>query len=421
VKQERSQNGFVDFHRLFLIAPRNGIYKSKSFMGRGVKLVRMNELFGNRRIYAQNDSFARIELTQSEKDRLLLDDNDLLFSRTSVVADGVGLCSLVNVNTEHLTWDSNIIRIRLNPNYANPVFYFYFFNSPLGRGLVKSISSGVAVTTITSTGLSQLVVPHPSLEIQNRNAAILSAYDDLIENNTRRIQILEELARRIYDEWFVNFRFPGHENLKMMESEFGLIPQGWSAKRFGEIAQQVRRTVHPSEIEASTPYVGLEHIPRRSIALMEWDEAKDVQSMKHVFKAGNILFGKIRPYFHKVSVAPIDGICSTDAIVIEAKNREVFPFVLGTASSDAFVQYATQTSNGVNMPRANWSALLQYPVYIPTNTLIKRLSSFIEPVLAYIKNLTFKVRNLRQTRDLLLPKLTSGDIDVTNFPEPVSD
>jgi type I restriction enzyme S subunit len=313
--------------------------------------------------------------------------------------------------------------VKIIPNKAVDIgFLFYALKLPTFKNYIVGCAQGAASqASITLDAIKNFDFTFPKLEYQRKISAILSAYDDLIENNTRRIQILEEMARRIYEEWFVWFRFPGHENVKMVESELALIPFGWNAKQLGDIAQEVRNTVGPSEVESSTPYVGLEHIPRRSIALMDWDEAKNVQSTKHIFKAGNILFGKIRPYFHKVSVAPIDGICSTDAIVIEAKKREMFPFVLCVVSSDTFVQHATQTSNGVNMPRANWAALLKYPVYIPTKDLRKRFSDFIEPTLTRIKNLTFKIRNLRQTRDLLLPKLISGEIDVSNFPEPMND
>ncbi|MDQ3633772.1 MAG: restriction endonuclease subunit S [Acidobacteriota bacterium] len=280
---------------------------------------------------------------------------------------------------------------------------------------MKSSAAGAAQPKLGIYKVNAIEIPFPELEIQQKIAPILSAYDDLIENNTRRITILEEMARRIYEEWFVKFRFPGHEQVKMVESELGLIPKGWKAKELGQISLQVRNSVDPNEIEPLTPYVGLEHIPRRSIALDSWGNAEDVQSTKHKFKKGNILFGKIRPYFHKVSVAFIDGICSSDAIVIES-NPSFFPFVLGTVSSDAFVQHATQTSNGVKMPRANWDVLEKYPVFIPSDAIAKLYGDFIDPTIKQINSLVFKNRNLRKTRDLLLPKLISGEVDVSHFP-----
>jgi len=164
--------------------------------------------------------------------------------------------------------------------------------------------------TSTPSILRSVSVVHPPLPTQRKIADILSAYDDLIENNTRRIAILEEMAQQLYQEWFVHFRYPGHENVPLVDSELGPIPEGWEVKRLGDIAREVRRSVDPSELDQETPYVGLEHIPRKSITLQEWGSIASVTSTKLKFCKGEILFGKIRPYFHKVIVAPFDGVTS---------------------------------------------------------------------------------------------------------------
>ena len=258
----------------------------------------------------------------------------------------------------------------------------------------------------------------PSVERQREIASILSAYDDLIENNTRRIAILEEMARRIYEEWFVRFRFPGHEGVRMVESELGLVPEGWRLRTLGDLVDDVRDGVNPDAVAPETPYVGLEHIPRRSIALAEWGQAAEVGSTKLRFREGDILFGKIRPYFHKVAVAPVAGVASSDAIVIRVKRAQDFGLALAVASSDAFVAHATQTSNGTKMPRANWGVLRQYPVLTPPRDLHTRFEEFMAGVVSAVGNHVLRNRNLRTTRDLLLPKLISGELDVSAMPEP---
>jgi type I restriction enzyme S subunit len=223
------------------------------------------------------------------------------------------------------------------------------------------------------------------------------------------------MAQKLYHEWLVNFRFPNHENVKMVESELGLIPEGWQVKRLGDIAQEVRRGVNPNLVDPETPYFGLEHLPRKSIALSDWGKASDIQSTKLAFKKGEILFGKIRPYFHKVGVAPVDGICSSDAIVIQPKNSKYFAVVLSCVSSEDFVNHATQTSQGTKMPRANWDVLTKYPVILPTSNLLNQFNEFINNAVQEIQNLVLKNINLRKTRDLLLPKLISGEIEVENL------
>jgi len=306
--------------------------------------------------------------------------------------------------------------IRPNPEKVDTQFlFYYFFGEEWRKTIATNLIFGSTVDRIPLTNFPKFEISLPPLSIQRKIAAILSAYDDLIENNTRRIEILEEMARSLYHEWFVNFRFPGHEQVKMVDSEFGLVPEEWEPVKLGNIAQDIRRSINPEQIDPETPYFGLEHLPRKSIALSEWGTASQVQSTKLVFHKGEILFGKIRPYFHKVGVAPVEGVCSSDAIVIKAKTTDYFPIVLACVSSEEFVAHATQTSQGTKMPRANWDVLVKYPVAIPPLPLLFQFNEFVQNILDQIHNLIFKNRNIRQTRDLLLPKLISGEINVEKF------
>ena len=293
--------------------------------------------------------------------------------------------------------------------------FYYFFSSEWRAVIASKMMSGATVDRIPLITFPEFPVRIPPLPVQRQIADILSAYDDLIENNTRRIHILEQQAQALYREWFVNFRFPGHAKVKLVDSTLGKIPQGWQPGALGNIAGEVRRGVNPDEIEPETPYIGLEHMPRKSIALAEWGTAKEVQSTKLAFKKGEILFGKIRPYFHKVGVAMVDGVCSTDAIVIIPKQAEHFALVLACVSSEAFVSHATQTSQGTKMPRANWDILTKYPLPVPPSPLLALFSDSVEQSVSLIENLAFKNRKLRRTRDLLLPRLLSGDLDVSKL------
>jgi type I restriction enzyme S subunit len=223
---------------------------------------------------------------------------------------------------------------------------------------------------------------------------MLAAYDDLIENNLRRMQILDDMVRYMYAESFGDC-------------------DGRPA-RLGDLAEEVRRNVAKGDVEAGTKYVGLEHIPRRSLALDSWEVLDELGSNKLAFKAGEILFGKIRPYFHKVSIAPFEGVCSADTIVIRSKRPQDFGLVAAVVSSDAFVQHATATSNGSKMPRANWAVLREYPVPAPDAGLNERFTSFVKDVAALQANLVFQNVNLRATRESLLPRLMSGQLSIAD-------
>jgi type I restriction enzyme S subunit len=334
-----------------------------------------------------------------------LQAGDILFVR---VGANRGDCCVVPKGAGELNC-ANIVFAR--PHHPTG-FHAYFFQSELGRSLLLSASVGAAQGVINTSSVASMPVPSPSLPVQQRIAGILSAYDELIENSQRRIRILEAMARALYREWFVHFRFPGHENHPLVASSLGDTPKGWQVKTLGEIAEAKRRNVSKGELDQPQPYVGLEHIPRRSLALDAWEMTADLGSNKLEFKKGEVLFGKIRPYFHKASVAPFNGLCSADTIVIRARRPEHYAFVVASVSSDAFVAHASATANGAKMPRANWDVLEKYEVVIPSGKVAEKFSALFADIIAQQQALIFQIQNLRTTRDLLLPRLLSGQFNI---------
>ncbi len=356
-------------------------------------------------------------------DTLYIDDTE-----THITEEALGKSSakLLPPGTVLLTSRATIgkvaiskIPIATNQGFANflckeeidNLFLAYYLKS--SRDLLISLGTGTTFLEVTKATLLKVEIPLPPLPTQHKIAAILSAYDNLIENNTRRIKILEDMAQTLYREWFVHFRFPGYEKVPMVESALGPIPEGWKIGELGDLAESIRRNVKPRDVKQETPYFGLEHLPRKSIALSNWDSVDSINSAKLRFKKGEILFGKIRPYFHKVGVAPIDGICSSDTIVIRPKVNEYFAIVLSYVSSEHFIKYATTTSQGSKMPRADWKVLAKYPVIIPPDRITSRFSSFACEIVSKLHNLIFQNKNFNETRDILLPKLISGEIDVS--------
>ncbi|QFY89952.1 restriction endonuclease subunit S [Magnetovirga frankeli] len=298
--------------------------------------------------------------------------------------------------------------IALRPEINAPYIKYYLM-APQGRGELFQRTQGAVQQVINLSDLKRVKVRLPAGQIQQRIANILSAYDDLIENNRRRIQLLEQAARLLYKEWFVHLRFPGHEHTQIIDG----VPEGWEKKVLGDLCFEVRETVSPSAFEANTPYIGLEHMPRRSITLCEWGQAEQVTSSKHRFREGEILFGKIRPYFHKVGIAFTDGVASSDAIIIRPVHSHLLPLVLMTTSSDGFVAVtAQQMKEGSKMPRADWKQMQQYPVPLPPDGLLRAFNDFIDPILNQLKTLAFANQRLTKARDLLLPKLMNGEVAV---------
>lgn len=310
-------------------------------------------------------------------------------------------------------------------------FVYYLMRSQTNE--IRALNAGCAVPIINKGDFENIDVLLPPLPIQRRIADILSAYDDLIENNRRRIAILEETARLTYRKWFggVMKSDGGMRHETIDEPEVGR--EARDARRvsslasharvmrlmshahprtatLGEICREVRRGVSPDAIAPDTPYIGLEHMPRRSISLCEWESAQKVTSTKLAFEAGDILFGKIRPYFHKVGITFVDGVASSDAIVIKPLRHELHAYVLMTVSSDAFVAAASQgMKEGSKMPRADWKQLLNYSVAMPGDDTLAEFNKVLNPILEQLKTLCFSIRNLAAARDMLLPRLMKGD------------
>ena len=288
----------------------------------------------------------------------------------------------------------------------DPRFSAYF----LKHVLAKTNSDKAAVPGVNRNHLHALSVRvTQDVDEQKAIASVLSAYDDLVENNRRRIQLLERAARLLYREWFVHLRFPGHEHERIMNDH----PEGWKTLPLSEICTDVRESVDPKTVHPDTAYIGLEHIPRRSVTLHDWKSAVGVESNKFKFSRGDILFGKIRPYFHKTGFTLIDGITSSDAIVIRPKTRNLYYFSLFLLSSDEFIALASKTMReGSKMPRADWKHLLGFKFGIPPPAILDMFNAVVTPICSQLRSLALRNRQLTQARDLLLPRLMNGEMTV---------
>jgi type I restriction enzyme S subunit len=197
---------------------------------------------------------------------------------------------------------------------------------------------------------------------------------------------------------------------ELVDSEIGPIPKGWLVDGLGKVSQNVRNQAKPNELEPNTRYIGLEHMPRKSIALTDPGIAEGLVSGKFWYRENDILFGKLRPYFHKVGVAEGDGVCSTDILVIRPRSLHWFGYTVMQFSSDAVVSYATQISNGAKMPRVSWGDLATYRAAIPPDVVAERFDSIIRPIIGRVHANMAISRTLKELRDTLLSRLMPGRI-----------
>ena len=269
-------------------------------------------------------------------------------------------------------------------------FLYYCMASQSFVDFADSGSEGTRMPHAQWEWVSRYKIRLPTLPEQHRIAHILSTLDDKIELNRQMNETLEATARAIFKSWFVNFdpvkaKMEGHKPPCMdtetaalfpsafQDSPLGEIPKGWKVGTLGEIAKNIRRSVKASEIDSSECFIGLEHMPRRNIALSQWQIDAEIASNKYRFRKGEILFGKLNPHFHKVGIAPIDGVCSTDILVIQPIEVGWFGVVLGLVSSDNFVAYTTACSKGTTLPRTNWNDMSRYEIALPKVEIAQKI------------------------------------------------
>jgi type I restriction enzyme S subunit len=285
----------------------------------------------------------------------------------------------------------NTIVVEPYPELLGVQFAAYMFQvADLNR-----YAGGAAQPLLTQTNLKGLSFVIPPLETQRRIASILGAYDDLIEVNRRRVAVLEEMARGLFEEWFVRFRFPGHENVEIVETPDGPLPDGWRAGTLGDLVENRRDTTGPGDHLSERAYVPIECIGRRSLALDSIRHWAEAQSSLQLFSKGDILFGAMRAYFHKVAPAPMDGVTRSTCFVLRPRKDQLAAYSLMTLFRDETVAYATTHSKGSTIPYAQWAGVLErMQCLIPEPVILNLFQSMIQPKVDLITNACVRRQNI---------------------------
>jgi type I restriction enzyme S subunit len=337
---------------------------------------------------------------------------DILLTRVGVY---FGISCYVDRNQDFCL-GQNTVCIASDRQKIIPYFSYCCLNAPSAKQQMDSLVGGGAQPTISLRNISLLRIPLPDLAIQRKIAAILWAYDNLIENNLQRIKILEEMAQHLYREWFVKFRFPGYERARFTDSPLGMIPEGWEVKRLDQVVLSQNNGTKAGEHLSDRVYLPIDCIPRRSLAISEISSWKEAQSSLHLFDKGDILFGAMRPYFHKVVVAPFKGVTRKTCFVFKSVLSEYHAFTALTLFQDSTVSFANAHSKGSTIPYAVWLQSMDgMPVVVPSIELAKRFEETVGPMITRIGTAFFQNAALHRTRDLLLPKLVSGEEDVSEL------
>ena len=298
---------------------------------------------------------------------------------------------------------------RPKDNRVDNLYLFYFMNTDfIKESMIKSMVGATGRQRVNNEVFSRLDVDFPDINTQRRIAAILSAYDDLIENNRRQIKLLEEAAQRLYKEWFVDLRFPGWETSPITDG----VPEGWKKGTLGDIAFDAGKNEKKEKRSSYTYYLPIDCLPKKSLAYISTNDICLAESSLVAFKPNDILFGAMRPYFHKVVIARDIGLTRNTCFVINAKEKTYWSYLVMLLFSEDTVNYATRISVGTTMPYTRWKDFIQMPAIIPSVDIVTKFGKHFFPIankIGYLAELNIK---LTEARDRLLPKLMSGEIEL---------
>ena len=353
-----------------------------------------------------------------------------------------------------------MVLIRANQGIIDPKYLLFALQSPyLKHQISWNEGTGTTVSNIRIPYLKAFNIPTPPLSEQKAIAYILGTLDDKIELNRQMNATLEAMAQALFKSWFVDFgpvidkalaagnpipeplhkkaearralgdrrkslpadivqHFP---NRFVFSKEVGWVPEGWETGKFGDVASHVRAAVKAKEVEDYDFYIGLEHIGKMQLFLNDNSSGASVNSNKSGFEEKDLLFGKLRPYFHKVCIAPRQGICSTDILVFRAKSNVFHSYMILTAFTEKFVDYANMRSTGTRMPRASAKDILEYAVPIPPEKVSGSFDCILAPMWEKGMDSMRNGHELGNLRDTLLPKLLSGQLRLSEAEKLVTE
>ncbi len=335
-----------------------------------------------------------------------------------VVARGVGGTGDVKISPPK-SWITNLsIVLDVDPKKADK----YYLCMLLGLERLKDkLDTGAAQSQITIGSLEPYKLRLPNLEYQKYVSEIIKTYDNLIENNNRRIAILEGMAQSLYREWFVNFRFPGHENTKFIDSQLGKIPGRWKIVGLQDICERITDGAHksPKSVEDGVPMASVKDMHNFGLNLstcrqISEEDYEELERQDSVVKGNDVLIAKDGSYLkHTFVVERDEKVALLSSIAMLRPNERVNPHWLAYClRSENVKERMKQCVSGVAVPRIILKDFRQFKIILPPKDIQKDWNNAAEQNVKLCWNLIRKNENLKNQRDLLLPKLISGSISM---------
>ena len=324
-----------------------------------------------------------------------------------VVARGVGGTGDVKMSPPKCFLTNLSIAAQITCPDVDKTFLYYRLQHPS----LWELRTGSAQAQITINHLERYETDIPSIPTQRKIASILSAYDDLIENNTRRIAVLEEMAQASYREWFGNFRFPGHEEVKLVDSPLGEIPDGWEATTLKAIADVNAQSIKKNHAPESINYIDIKSVSTgriEEIRPMPFSESPG--RARRIVRHGDVIWSTVRPVRRSYSII-IDPMPNA----IASPRTVPSSYLYHATTTDDFAAYLVNHATGSAYPAVNAKDFENAELILPSKDTLHRFHDIVGEMVLLGHRLLIKNENLRATRDLLLPKLISGALDVEDL------
>ncbi|MBK4019731.1 restriction endonuclease subunit S [Staphylococcus aureus] len=294
---------------------------------------------------------------------------------------------------------------------------------------IHSKSTGTIFNSINKSTLENLEIKIPIEKFQKFIGTLLRNIDNKIELNNKIIANLEELSQTLFKRWFVDFEFPDENGNpykssggEMVGSELGEIPKEWQVVKLEMLIDNVKDRINAKSVSSNFPYVPIDLIPKRKLTFYNYKDGKEAKSSLIKFKRNDILLGNMRVYFHRVCLAPFEGVTRNTVFTLRPKDERYTYYLINLINKDEFIEYASNNSKGSTMPYAVWEGVLdKIKVIKPPLNYLNQFNSKIKSNFELSISLLKQNRKLAILRDTLLPKLMSGEIEIPDDVEVNTD
>lgn len=370
---------------------------SRNFKDSGIDLSKV--------YYISEDSYEKY-FKVSEKAITRPKPNDVVLSIIGSMGE-----PYVVLDNDKFGLSSSVAILRPNLDKVYPKFLFYWIKGPEFQNALHNIKGGAAQSYVSLEMIRSLPFNQYSLDYQKQIASILSTYDDLIENNNRRIAILEEIARSLYKEWFVKFRFPGHEEVKMVDSELGQMPEGWRVVKLFDTASPTYGYAFKSSLfndkEEGTPVVRIRDILKNISNTFTPEHPK---KQDQILKNGDLLIG-MDGDFHMGKWA--GGHAYLNQRVVKITPKEGYSAYFTFLSMEKSIKELNVSIVGTTVAHLGDSHLKEIQIILPEEKIRLKANAILDLLFKQEINLRVRNQNLKTQRNMLLPKLISGKLSVT--------